>query len=124
MSGLYPRNIEQKLGFDGVRQILSDLCQSGLGKSEVEEMGFSSDYREVRRRLNETFEMKRVIESGVDRPDMSLNDLSSWLPGLQVSGSYGSIEEMSALLKSLQTYGRVRAFFHKREGSDEHNGYL
>lgn len=124
MSGLYPRNIEQKLGFDGVRQLLSDLCQSGLGKSEVEEMDFSSDYREVRRRLNETFEMKRVIESRVDRPDMSLNDLSSWLPGLQVSGSYGSIEEMSALLKSLQTYGRVRAFFHKREGSDEHNGYI
>lgn len=124
MAGLYPRNIEQKLGFDTVRELLKEMCESVMGKQEVESMTYSSDHTEVRRWLNETFEMKKVIESGVDRPEFALNDLSAWLPGLMVNGSYGSVEEMLSLLRSLNSFVEVRRFFTKREGNDDTNAYL
>lgn len=124
MAALYPRNIEQKLGFDTVRVLLSDMCQSPMGRSEVEAMAFSSDRRDVKRMLMETFEMKGVLESGVDLPDVSFNELSHWLPGLQMSGAYGSVEEMLELLKSLQSFSSVRTFYTRREGGSESDAYL
>jgi DNA mismatch repair protein MutS2 len=41
---LYPQNIEQKLGFDRIRERLSELCISPLGKAFVEKVRFSDNY--------------------------------------------------------------------------------
>lgn len=115
---LYPKNIEQKLGFDAIRNLLVDYCVSAMGKSEVEEMSFSSDARFIKRSLSQTAEMKGILESGVDIPDVAYNDLSSWLPALSVAGSYGSAEEMLALLKSVQSTERIHKFFLKKKGEE------
>ena len=41
---LYPNNIEQKLGFDKIREGVKEACISPLGRAFVEKMRFSSDY--------------------------------------------------------------------------------
>ena len=39
---LYPHNIEQKIGFDTVRQLISGNCLSDLAKEEIDAITFFS----------------------------------------------------------------------------------
>lgn len=119
MAFVYPSNIESKLGFDTIRTYLADRCQSLMGVKEVEAMRFSSDRSNVAEQLNQTFEMKQMMERGEDLPDAALNELDKWLPSLQVEGSYASSEEFYRLRNSLQSFENVRNHFNRREGRDE-----
>ena len=118
MAYVYPANIESKIGFDAVRALLKDKCQSAMGIKEVEEMDFISDYREVLTRLRHTDEMRGLFESGADLPEISFNELHKWLPGIRMEGSYASAEQYLQLLKTLASFENTRQFFLRRESND------
>lgn len=118
MATVYPANIETKIGFDAIRSILRDACQSSMGKQEVDKIHFSSSFNEVIALLRQTDEMKGIIESGNNLPDISFNELDRWLSSLKVAGSYGSAEEFSRLRQSLVSFETTRVYFLKREGED------
>ncbi|MBO4965200.1 MAG: hypothetical protein J6C81_02915, partial [Muribaculaceae bacterium] len=61
---IYPKDFEQKIGYGALKTRLLRLCRSEMGKSWVETDGFSSNFDEVRRRLQSTSEMKGLIERG------------------------------------------------------------
>ena len=44
---IYPNNFEQKIGFNEIRALLNERCQSTLGKEKVAEMQFSKDAGEI-----------------------------------------------------------------------------
>lgn len=119
MPSVYPQNIESKIGFDIIRQHLHDLCNSPLGQREVEAMAFSSSQRGVTGRLRQTFEMKRMYESGEDVPEVSFHELDKWLVPLRVEGSYASSEQFHKLRSSLRAFENVRRYYTRREGKDE-----
>ncbi len=37
---IYPRNFEEKVGFDRIREMLRDLCQSPMGELYVDKIRF------------------------------------------------------------------------------------
>lgn len=119
MASNYPSNIESKIGFDQVRFQLVELCQSHMGVSEVEKMEFSSSYLEVTTLLKQVAEMKRMMESSADAPDVAYHELGRWLPALKVEGSYGSAEQFQWLRGVLNSFANVRIFFLKREGKED-----
>ena len=119
MAPLYPANLETKIGFDNVRQLLIDRCQSCMGIKEVEAMTFNTDFQLVREQLLQTFEMKQMSECGEDLPDVSYNTLHHWLTSLKVEGTYGSPDELHKLRNSLLSFGRVRDYYTRRSGKDE-----
>jgi len=41
---IYPRSLEQKIGFDGVRRLICENCKSTLGIELVKNMQFSTDF--------------------------------------------------------------------------------
>jgi DNA mismatch repair protein MutS2 len=41
---LYPQDIEQKLGFDRIREQLRELCLSLLGQAFVQKIRFSENF--------------------------------------------------------------------------------
>ena len=49
---IYPQNFEYKIGFDQIRQLLSEKCLSTLGAERVTDMAFSDHFEEVEERLN------------------------------------------------------------------------
>ncbi|MEI7677525.1 MAG: endonuclease MutS2, partial [Bacteroidales bacterium] len=65
---IYPTNFEHKIGFDKIRQLLSDKCLSPLGNDKVEEMNFSIHYDEVRALLCQTEEFVRILQLESDFP--------------------------------------------------------
>ena len=50
-------NIEQKLGFDRIRQMVAEQCTNALATRMAEEMRFSCDFEKVQYELQLTEEM-------------------------------------------------------------------
>lgn len=117
-------DLERKIGFDAIRVNLTDRCQSPLGVAEVEQMSFCTDRRLVTELLRQTAEMKGIYERGEDLPEVAVNELHRWLPGLRSDGSYASPEEFGRLRASLEGFGNARAYFTRRDGNSEEGQLL
>ena len=114
----YPENIEQKIGFDKIRQLLKDKCVSSLGEEQVSLMSFSADYENVKRELDETAEMIRIIGEEDDFPANYFFDVRHALARIRVEGTYLDQSELFDLRRSLETINALVRFFHKEEESE------
>lgn len=110
----YPADLEDKIGFRQVRAQLSKLTVSPLGVAEIDNMGFLTDYDEIRRLLEETHEMLSIINSADDFPIENLRDVTAALKMIAVPGTHMSLSELSSLAKSLQSIVDVTAFMSSR----------
>ena len=119
MSFLYPHNIESKIGFDTVRAFIRERCQSPLGILHVDLMRYMTDVKEISNHLNQTFEMKKIYESGGNMPEVSFNELHRWLPELKTVNSYAPSENYIQLKNTLNSFNNVKSFFIKRKGETE-----
>lgn len=111
---LYPHDIESKLGFDSVRAQLAELCTSRMGKSEVEQMSFISDYNSVLSLLKQTYEMLTLIRSASSIPGDVVYDVLPYLNEIKAAGSFMSPERLKELGDMLSAISEVRNFFSKR----------
>ncbi|MDE6297724.1 MAG: hypothetical protein K2L89_07730, partial [Muribaculaceae bacterium] len=72
---IYPSDFESKIGFDSIRRMVADYCQTRLGKDEVSDMTFSSDFVEVRHRLSLVDEMMTIIKANLPFPNGGVHDV-------------------------------------------------
>ena len=114
---IYPRNFEQKIGFDHIRTYLKGYCQSTLGKDVVDEMAFMSDVAAISTRLGETVEMLAIINGGVELPLNYMADINSQLNGVRVEGTYLTADELYSLYRSLATMTDIARFFGTEDAS-------
>lgn len=85
---IYPDNIEQKLGFDGVRLLLLSNCHSDLGKKFTTRMKPSFDYNQVQQWLLQTVELKKAIEQGLMPALDSFFDIEDILKQAEIEGAF------------------------------------
>ncbi|WP_159470659.1 endonuclease MutS2 [Dyadobacter sp. 3J3] len=112
---LYPNTIEQKLGFDKLRELLKEACISPLGRSFVEKIRFSDNFGMVEKLVSQTAEMKRVLEIGEDFPSQNYIDATPYLKRASIEGMLLTLEEFSDLKASLQTIRLCLRFFANQE---------
>ncbi|GLU51936.1 endonuclease MutS2 [Dyadobacter frigoris] len=112
---LYPNTIEQKLGFDKLRELLKEACISPLGRSFVEKIRFSDNFGMVEKLVSQTAEMKRVMEIGEDFPSQNYLDATPYLKRAAIEGMLLTLEEFSDLKASLQTIRLCLRFFANQE---------
>jgi len=112
---LYPNTIEQKLGFDKLRELLKEACISSLGRSFVEKIRFSDNFGMVEKLVSQTAEMKRVMEIGEDFPSQNYLDATPYLKRAAIEGMLLTLEEFSDLKASLQTIRLCLRFFENQE---------
>ena len=72
---IYPENFELKIGFTEVRSMLRERCLSSLGKSQVDEMTFSSDAETVNEWHAQTDELRLLLEANPDFPLSNIYDV-------------------------------------------------
>lgn len=108
---IYPKEFESKIGFDSLRGIVSDNCQSRMGKNEVENMSFSSDYGFVRHNLGCVAEMVGILGSESDFPCDNIHDIVPYLKEIKAQGSYLESRRLYQLLQMLYSFESVRSFF-------------
>jgi DNA mismatch repair protein MutS2 len=113
---LYPNNIEQKLGFDRIREILNNLCISPLGRAFVEKVRFSDNYDMIQKMIRQVDEMKQIIEIDANNfPTQNYLDVNYQLSKAAIEGAFLTEAEFFDVKVSLRTIQECLRFFDNKE---------
>ncbi len=96
-------NIEQKLGFDRIRQMVKEHCSNELASHMAEEMSFTSDYEKLQYELQLTEEMRQIVLMESEFPQQDFIDLTPTLVHLRVGNTFIPLENLFDLKLSLRT---------------------
>lgn len=113
---LYPQNIEQKLGFDKIRERLNELCVSPLGRAFVNKIRFSDNYDLVQKMVRQVAEMKDIMAYEPQAfPSQNYLDVTHQLAKAAIEGAFLSEEEFFDVKLSLRTIQECLRFFDNKE---------
>jgi DNA mismatch repair protein MutS2 len=108
---IYPAELEQRLGFDQIRQRLMHYCQGPLGAEQVSEMKFLTEFEPVVALLNETHEFRLIMESGKEFPSTHHEHPGEHLQRAAWEGAYLEEESFVSLISSFKTVEHCKLFF-------------
>ena len=112
---LYPKNIEHKIGFDKIRELIADQCVSSLGRAFVEKIRFSDDYKIINRLINQVAEFKLILQVESNFPEQNYIDVSDSLARAAIEGAFISEEQFFEIKLSLRTIQQIIHFFKNKE---------
>ncbi len=111
----FPDNIEEKLGFRQVRQLVEKYLLSPMGRRETARIAFDADVQRVRETLAVTGEFLELLEEGKDLPGGTFIDMTPVLEKIAAEGAFLTVEELFDLRRSLET---MRVLYRFGEGLD------
>ena len=114
---IYPTNYEQKIGFAGIRQMLSSHCISPMGLERVEAMAFSADKNVILESLEQTEEFIGLLQTGVPFPMRDFHDLHEAFHNIQIDGTCLSVEDLFALKPSLNVVEAILRYGHSESAN-------
>ena len=112
---LYPQHLEQKLGFDRIREMLRDNCISPLGQAFVDKIRFSDRYDIVDKLVRQVAEFKEILQVESGFPSQNYLDVSLHLSKAAIEGYFLTEEECFDLKRSLRTIQECLRFFQDKE---------
>ncbi len=112
-------NIEQKLGFDRIRQMVTEHTTNALAARMADEMAFSSDFTALQHELQLTEEMRQIVLMESEFPQQDFIDLTPTLLHLRVGNTFIPLEALFDLKLSLRTIRDCYRFLT----SEEHQQY-
>jgi DNA mismatch repair protein MutS2 len=116
-SVIYPTNFEQKIGFAGIRQMLSRNCISQMGLERVDKMAFGSDKSRIVKSLEQTEEFIGLLQTGVPFPMRDFHDLREAFHQIQIDGTCLSVEDLFALKPSLNVVEAILRYGHSESAN-------
>ncbi|MFY8035101.1 MAG: endonuclease MutS2, partial [Flexibacteraceae bacterium] len=111
---LYPKNLEQKLGFDIVREQLKSYCSGSTGQSFVDKIQFSTQFDTVNKLLSQTEELRRLLASGEVLPSNNFLNIQPQLRKAEIENSYLEEPELVSLRSALETANECIRFFNSK----------
>ncbi len=108
-------NIEQKLGFDRIRQMVAEHTTNALARQMVDAMDFSTDYDTLRHELQLTEEMRQIVLMESEFPQQDFIDLTPILTHLRVGNTFIPLEALFDLKLSLRTIRECYYFLTAEE---------
>lgn len=111
VSGIYPENLEQKIGFDAVRRTLESLCSGEASRRHVRQMRFATSFKMVRNRLEETKQMLDVMTGDDPIPLNDIDDVTPVLSHVRAQGAYMDLSSVNMLRRQLQGALLLQQFF-------------
>jgi DNA mismatch repair protein MutS2 len=112
---LYPKNIENKIGFDQVRQLIAEECLSSMGRWYVDKIRFTDDHDLLHKLLEQTREFTHILQSGDDFPASNYLPIQHQLDKARLEGAFLSVEELNELRLSLQTIFACLDYFWDKD---------
>lgn len=108
---VFPSNIEQKIDFSVIRDLVRGACRSTLGRERVDAMCFLTQASQIQSLLAETDELRRVQEDpALGFPHGEIHDLREALSRIRVEGLYLDEAELFSLRKTLDYAYRLEMF--------------
>lgn len=116
---VYPQNIEDKLGFGKIRDMVRGATLCPLGARRVDDMQFLTDRRALQHELSLLDEMKRLIEQAAQPlPTDCFFDLTPALKRVRVAGTFMETDELYDLMRSLRTIEALVRYLNPRPGEE------
>jgi len=112
---IYPENFEGKIGFDRIRDILSEHCISPMGKEKVDNVGFTDRYNIIVNQLSLTWEFQQLLNLEDYFPSENYFSISASLNKIRVEGTFPEVSEVYDLKRSLETVRSILAFFRSKD---------
>ena len=103
--------LEQKIGFDRIRQIISDRCSTAYAAERTATETFSSNPTHIRKRLLLTDEMRLIMMFEGGFPSGGFIDCIDFLKPLERSAAAIDILSLRKLKTMLETLRKVTSFF-------------
>lgn len=121
---IYPKDFESKIGFDVIRNSISEKCISTLGKREVSAMAFSIDFASISLEINKIAEMMKIISTGLPLPISNMHDVVPSLREIRAEGSYITADKLLRLLQMLVLLKEVSTFFsHQKDEETDKSAF-
>ena len=116
---VYPQNIEAKLGFGKIRDLVRGATLCPLGARRVDDMQFITDRHTLQHELSLLDEMKRLIEQAAQPlPTDCFFDLTPALKRVRVVGTFMETEELYDLMRSLRTIDALVRYLNPKPGEE------
>ncbi|SOE22422.1 DNA mismatch repair protein MutS2 [Spirosomataceae bacterium TFI 002] len=112
---LYPENIEVKIGFDKIKELLIEECESSMGVGFVNKISFSSNFNTVKKLIGQSAEFKEIIQLGLSFPSQNFIDPAKSFARASLEGSFLDQEEFFDIKLSLSTIQQILDFFKNKE---------
>ena len=103
--------LEQKIGFDRIRQIISDRCSTNYAVERCSTETFSTNPSHIRKRLLLTDEMRLIMMFEDNFPSGGFIDCIDFLKPLERSSSAIDLISLRKLKTMLETLRKVTSFF-------------
>ena len=108
---IFPNNFEQKVGFSQIKEHISSLCNSTIGKHFVEKIRFSHNPSILKKLLDQSSEFVELLTIGHSFPANEFIDLRDEIAMLKTPGSYIEQETLFNLKASLITINQILQYF-------------
>ncbi len=117
---LYPKNFEQKIGFDQIRERISNYCESDWGKEKVNQIRLSTSSTFIERFISQTDEMLKIISFEENFPFDHCLDLKEPLKKIDIEGQFLEVNELHALRLNLITCNKIIYFLREKKTEDKY----
>ena len=113
-------NIEHKLGFDRIKEMVAAECANGLAERMAREMAFESRHDRIVRDLAQVAEFRQILLLDNGFPTQDFTDMTAVLNSLRVGNTFMELKELFDLKCSLHTIGDCVRFFVREEAKEKY----
>jgi DNA mismatch repair protein MutS2 len=117
---LFPQNIEDKLGFDKIRSIVSTECKTKSGQRALEKLHFSTDQDYLSSERKKFTEMASLSSENLPFPMIAFEDVTALLQQAKVEGIQLAEADFFEIRKIMLTSREIVSFF-KKYGSETYS---
>ncbi|WP_109829812.1 endonuclease MutS2 [Reichenbachiella versicolor] len=114
----YPLDLEAKLSFDKVKDILEENCISDMGKTYAQKVAISSHTKKINEWLSQTREFIHILTSSTGFPQSGYIDVSTHLKQCEIPGTFLDEDLLFDIKLVLDTLIKVNRFF--KENGEEY----
>ncbi len=111
---VYPHDIEQKLGFDQIREHLIRFCQSTRGEQLARKAKPTDRHDVLLSWLGQAKEMIRLKGSSDDKVSFEFPDMDDYLVQVKVPGSFLDPQDFHELKRGVNTLTSWVSFFQRK----------
>ena len=112
---IYPANFESKIGFDRIRALIAERCNTQAARAKLDEHRFSSRRDVVEQRIASADEMRTIIQMEHEFPNEEFCDLTELIAKVRVEGTFLDLEEAVLLARALRQVDTISRFIRSRE---------
>jgi len=117
---LYPKNFEEKIGFDKIRGRIKSHCLSTLGKEKTDQIKFSSSPRFIALLIDQVAEFREILEMEENFPLDHCINMKDALEKIRIEGTYMEQDEVYNLRQNQTTIKNILGFLKKRYDEDKY----